>query len=642
MIKSQNSSEFPSKIDAYLGIPLSRITPDTVISRDIYGNALSIMTDDTWHLPQVKHHIRALDSISFSRFEMFNFKDEQSLYQVKLILIATIFRPSRRTGTFPSHANVLQIASALHKLYTHAQQHSLTLSELLNKPYIFEKHIEGYNSLISLRNTLSLINKITSESAFVISNKIKPTILKYIRATPEVSEQHPVIPGEILFKKISNYRKILEEFDFYFSRIEYLNDKVAENPNFGRPRRASPEPICEKQTFESAMNICGLGELVERSKISQLSSVGRYINRCYYAAKMLIHIYTAMRETEAYLLKENCLSRESELTYIVDGLTIKLTSEPRPAKWITSKDILLPYNSAMKIKGLIAKYFPKHLPPSDHLFISASYLPVFNKHEKSKHSKKITQPNLSPGKLEKDFPACIITEDIFNELLMIDPLRDWQSQSEFQPGKNWNLTTHQFRRSIAVYAAQSGLVSLPSLKQMLHHTLLQMSMYYTKGFSTAKYLFNTENPDIVDYFKAQTASAESCLFLKDVVFNPDKLHGAAGIWHERNSREKFKANIKENYKDTVQKIKQGLFSYRETILGGCMKTGECHDRAHHNFIACFDCSGACIQEKKLDRAIESQQKILELLPPGTFSFNTEAVKLEIIQTFRSKSAMAIS
>jgi hypothetical protein len=197
--------------------------------------------------------------------------------------------------------------------------------------------------------------------------------------------------------------------------------------------------------------------------------------------------------------------------------------------------------------------------------------------------------------MENTFPEVIITDGDYEELVMLDPLRNWAANPDFQVGQNWNLTTHQFRRSMAVYAAQSGLVSLPSLKRMLHHTLLQMSIYYTKGFATAKFLFSEQNPDLAEFFQAQTVNAEASLFLKDIIMEKAKLHGAAGTWYERNVKKEYTTNIVTNFQETLIKVKKGLLSYKETILGGCFKIGECKERAHHNYVTCLDCSSACIK-----------------------------------------------
>ncbi|WP_338920123.1 integrase [Pseudomonas silesiensis] len=636
-MNSNSAKKHPSNgSDAYLGIGLSELNDDTVISRNINGTIASIFKHNKWYTPQLSNHHLKTSWISFSKFNPKNKIEHESLKQAKIIICIKVFRPSRRTGSFPSHDGVTRYLRTLLKLYNFSKKHSLTLAQLFESPVEFGEYIQNMDSLIDIRFLQTLLNKMIEESIYPVSPHTLRYVEQIIRETEDESEQHPVIPGQILFKKMSNYNDLLTEYNSIADKIEELNFRVAANPYYGRIKQKSSDPALPNIPFEEAMDECGLSDLRTKYKFNQLSNIGNYLNKCYYAAKMLIHIFTAMREREAYLLKESCIERLSAETYIVHGLSIKLTKEPRPAKWVTSADILSPYESAMRITKLVKHFIPEHINTKNLLFLSVSYLPISSQYQKSKKNKRLTQATLNPIRFEKAFPPTIITSADYNELLMLDPLRNWQSQAEFQPGEHWNLTTHQFRRSMAVYAAQSGLVSLPSLKRMLQHTLLQMSLYYTKGFSTAKYLFGEINPEIVKFFKDHTTQAEASFFLKDVIMEQASLHGAAGTWYERNVKNSFLINVATNFKETLRKVQQGLLSYKETILGGCLKVGECHERAYHNYVACLDCSNACIKEKKLDQSIQIQVKIIDSIPEGTFAYKTEQTKLSILQFFKDK------
>jgi hypothetical protein len=116
----------------------------------------------------------------------------------------------------------------------------------------------------------------------------------------------------------------------------------------------------------------------------------------------------------------------------------------------------------------------------------------------------------------------------------------------------------------------------------------------------------------------------------------ETLHGAAGTWYERNLKKEFVTNIVINFQDTLKKIKLGLMSYKETMLGGCFKVGECFERAHHNYVACLNCSNACIKEKKLDQSIRIQATVVDGIPKGTFAHNTETTKLNMLNFFKEK------
>lgn len=637
-----SSAKFQYGLDAYMGIPAYLITPATVISRDIHGNILSVVRDIEWQTPMLRSHQNRKAYISYSKFKQSTELELKNLEQAQKIVAVWIYRPSSRTASYPSIDTVRSFLTDLRRLTNHATKKGLTLSELLEHPVHFESFIAKVKSYTTLRTFQMIINKVISEDIFTVSTTVTKILDRAIRDSDDESEQHPVIPGRILFEKIHQYTSLLHEYQANESGLAELNRRVGLNRFYGRFKRKSGDPNKPNVKFEVAMEECGLSEIRDKYEMRQLSNVSNFISRCNYAAKMLIHVFTAMREREAYLLKDGCVKKIGPNTYVVNGLTIKLTKEPRPAKWITSKSILLPYHCARSIAQLIKQYMPTRIDTQNRLFLSVSYLPIANEYKQKQNDTELYQGALNPNRMEETFPKVTITDEDYEELVMLDPLRNWAANPDFQVGQNWNLTTHQFRRSMAVYAAQSGLVSLPSLKRMLHHTLLQMSIYYTKGFATAKFLFSEQNPDLAEFFQAQKVNAEASLFLKDVIMEKAKLHGAAGIWHERNTKKGYVTNLVENFKETLTQIKQGLLSYTETILGGCFKTGECKERAHHNYVTCVDCSSACIKEKKLDQTILIQTKIIESIPEGTFAHNTEKTKLSILQFFKNKISKVIS
>ncbi len=45
----------------------------------------------------------------------------------------------------------------------------------------------------------------------------------------------------------------------------------------------------------------------------------------------------------------------------------------------------------------------------------------------------------------------------------------WREEKDCQIGKYWNICTHQFRRSLAVYGARSGVIGLGALSVQFKH-----------------------------------------------------------------------------------------------------------------------------------------------------------------------------
>jgi hypothetical protein len=87
---------------------------------------------------------------------------------------------------------------------------------------------------------------------------------------------------------------------------------------------------------------------------------------------------------------------------------------------------------------------------------------------------------------QRTFPT--ITQEDIVELKLIDPHRAWEAEPDFAVGAGWPFTRHQLRRTLALYAQRSGLVSLPSLKRQLQH--ITQEMEYTLALVTLICMMN--------------------------------------------------------------------------------------------------------------------------------------------------------
>src|SRR5258706_10613078 len=122
----------------------------------------------------------------------------------------------------------------------------------------------------------------------------------------------------------------------------------------------------------------------------------------------------------------------------------------------------------------------------------------------------------------------IIEEADLRELEQIDPHRAWRSEERFKPGIPWTFTSHQLRRSLALYAQRSGLVSLPSLRRQLQHVTEEMSRYYARGSTGAKDLIGDNKHHFgCDWQDAQPVSA-AMSYLQNVLLTDEVLFGAHG------------------------------------------------------------------------------------------------------------------
>lgn len=210
----------------------------------------------------------------------------------------------------------------------------------------------------------------------------------------------------------------------------------------------------------------------------------------------------------------------------------------------------------------------------------------------------------------------IISELDYKELVNSDDSRDWALEEDYQIGEVWPLHSHQFRRSLAYYASNAGFVSQASLKSQFKHLTRAMTRYYGNNFEKAESIFGFYNertgefelpPEhIIKEFRTGIPFNVADHVISDLLRSEEPLYGKTGSYTERQS-ERLRSGeviIEDVRTDTVKRVQKGELAYRETLLGGCTKVGECDNFMLGNFIGCLPCNDAAIKSSKIDREIE--------------------------------------
>lgn len=300
--------------------------------------------------------------------------------------------------------------------------------------------------------------------------------------------------------------------------------------------------------------------------------------------------------------------------YVI-GISTKQHSKAKPTKWITTDAILKPIDALTKINSILAP-FSSH---KDSLFLSTSVHPISNgrKDAKAGHFKK--------RNLEYRLDPVLITNEDILELETIDPLRNWRGDKKYQIGKPWHASSHQFRRSMAVFAAQSGLITLPSLKRLLTHLTRVMSQYYSKGCSAKNYYFALINPELTQELRKAKQEADGAMFIRDVYKSVERLYGARGrqLMKERNDS----VWLSETEEEMQRQAKLGLRSYMESPLGICTSAEPCDKRAHGNYETCPGCSALVAKESVMNETINIMRFDLEQLDPKSIEYRAEEQNL---------------
>ena len=368
------------------------------------------------------------------------------------------------------------------------------------------------------------------------------------------------------------------------------------------------------------------------------STVGEIFQLC----KLQIHVFSGMRDSEARHLPYHCTAIENgphgRKHHLIVGSTTKLNKGRRlRTKWVTTeregfRAIRLAQDFANVIYGVlgVTPNEAEDLRDDYPLFPSNDYLPWLQRHVLQERritaiGKKI--PHLDDSLLSRLCPH-IEKEDVA-ELEQIEPFRAWREEAEFAVGQRWPLTTHQLRRSLAVYANASGLVRLSSLRRQLQHITREMTMYYGRGSTFCKN-FTADDPagykkHVAVDWQGGAEEAAMLAFVRDVLNSTEPMFGAAGNFYERQ-RERGEVMSRE---EVSKQMKAGLLAYRDGPLGGCMRPGVCETRKGLNLVdtACATdgCKHLIGKHSKIVQTIRLKRAAMAHITPGSI---TEAMERE--------------
>lgn len=375
----------------------------------------------------------------------------------------------------------------------------------------------------------------------------------------------------------------------------------------------------------------------EKQLCHSLQTLKRILNEAMLVARLQIQAFTGMRRGEAEILPYDCLEisvnpSTKKKSYLIHGFTTKSSSGKKiPAKWVTCEAAVRAIKVAQTISSAIyeSKGFDstkKSKKQFFYLFVSTC------------SQVKNAPPFLdlwSYGELRNRLQPIIQDSDI-EELERIDPHRAWRSEPEFITGIPWTFSTHQLRRSLALYAQRSGIVSLPSLKRQLKQITQQMTSYYARGSHFAKSIANFEDHFANEWLETEPRS-QYLGYVLNVLENQGNIFGP----HQEKIIEKYtniEGEIIVDKTVLLSSFKKGLSAYCETILGGCVKVGPCNknpiDLLHIDCIK-SSCKNLVVDKRKLERVIKAETNFVTALSstnPESSMYRHELANLEVLNS----------
>lgn len=673
--------EFPLELKPDTLDKLSDGIPSNfIISRNVDGKPLSYFKDDSWNLKPYG----ARNNLNFNSWHK-NTDDElskQITIEIKTISWFLLFTPSInkaavKPNTFRAYINVLyclakigyRLGVTLEFAHTSTKFQVAFKSSLVNsfEGISFPKNHIGnmlskFHFLVNHHDTNKVFKwKIVPEEEL---EYISGLARKHIRKAAKNAKQTPLIPSRILSNflintetRIKKVESMLNEIEIFFQeiyskpflfcdshdqyksnvkRIQRTDRAIYENWSIDKNHSLSREDTIIKfgmQKFLDEFNI-GLKITYFKGFLSSIQSL----------CALIVLAYSGMRLSELEVIPFDCYE-EIEIKGFgkiscIYSHTRKMVKSNYSKKliWASSHQA----KNAIFIAQRIAKIFwltsmPSPFPEKNNhvpLWLSANFGSLNNQHLYEYQTSKIADFRRikHEGKDGENFnklEGLTIESSDINELVVFDAFRNWDEEERFSIGKEWPFASHQFRRSIAVYASRSGMVSLPSLGTQFKHLSQNMTALYAENSSFAQ-AFVYENGIIPDTHRVVTDFQYAAEFTKAVNFHEQVINaefmltGGRGTSIEISKNKNKLPRIMSSPAETAKAIHEGRMAYTETVVGGCMRKEVCASYGIDEIVPCiFNCADSVIGGdggKKLLKYISGLELGLDEMDPETMIY----------------------
>lgn len=659
-----------SMLDAQIELPAGACSPDRwevgdgielrldhVISRDAEGRPVSYVGDFVWdwtfYTPRKKKsllYFRYWVTISNKIIHESDLTPDRvaRMRELQYLMVLLIYRAEGKILGYRSFHIKLW---TLWKFARFAEARSCSVRDVLERAELLDCFLadvpdyEGYR-LIAWINFLRTLDSVTELGFEVAEPKRWKAFLKRTKQLRHNFRQYAPLPTAIygaLINALSDELDGIEAHkDQLFAALRAAIDEHAlfkeQNPNRGST--FGPHLVARY----------GLQDyLTNRGLKHSLDGLNVAVADVFAACKMQIHAFSGMRNEEAMHLPYHCMETvtgtHGRTHCLIAGVTTKLDgARSRRTRWVTTEaDGFRAIRLAQEFAKVIYESLGVKPGDSDEtrddypLFPSTQYLPW------GRRRSGLPKTHFSPSRL--NFVAAsdglrrklrpVIEEADIVELEEIDPFRDWRGEPKFEVGQPWPLTTHQLRRSLALYANASGLVRLSSLRRQLQHITREMAQYYGRGSAFAKNFLAEDTKAYKQHicFEWQDAEQEAVFlaFVRDVINCDEPLYGPAGTYFERQKR---RGEVMPE-KELKRQIKMGRFAYKDHPLGGCTNSGFCDKEKGLRLIGTVCATEACKnligKHSKIIKLIPLQRKVLSRLDPGSITYQMEKEELDALE-----------
>jgi hypothetical protein len=609
--------------------------------------------EDTWDLNLYKPVTSSVDYFFyFERFEQ-PFRDE-----MKQLCLLWLQHDARNVSSIKAC-----MPTCFTPFYTFAKNHNISIASALSDEQWISDFVTSASELApkTLEKFIAIIKRLRrfrlrGYCDFGPESDKLEVALAGCGKHPEGENQTSVIPSRIYCNLIAGLSDILKDFveNNIAEKVIALYARIDSLPSSGgrlgklhilSKNKTRPRKYKHPKTLESMMADLGLDSwLMKYGMKVNLLGLQAMVGATQLAAKIWIHLFTGMRHMEVNSLPYQCLStiesRGKDIT-VIHGRTSKLTGAGViPTLWITNDIVKVAVTAAQGLSRYFAAYHG--------LTVNEDVMYLFPRMGNIGKIKSIEdfEPEgmVQPEPLNKLLaliPGLIIEEEDVAELLQFQSFTP-DFRTKFKVGEIWPLTTHQCRRSLAVYTARSNRVSIGAMTAQFKHLTLQMQEYYRRGSLWAKDLLASDaqneyrkgNKSMVDLIELEERTKQYDDFEERVINEAGPLAGGAGSTFKRTKRSGEFAIIGEDREQTKRSFIEGRLAFKESPIGWCTKLDACDKIIITNDTQCVGCENSVFTQRdipKMERHIVYLQEVKQPYSKGSMFERHYAQQIDLME-----------
>lgn len=605
---------------------------DFVISRTATGEVVSRYKDDSWNMKMYDAQgVRVYNFVSWYKGSN-NPLITVIVEQMKRVQLARmyLFTRSRKPKSVAT--------TELKKLARLALKNNLSLSQLFENENLNCLLLPGFAELESnqMKMMLLLLKELFDLRVKHPDFKFAPTDHAIIEHMQALYDKHPkaqrddpqqtkLIPSRLYATFIMALNGELDTFNDHGDAIVAFYQRRKENPRFGAGVRET-RIYKDSVAWSDSISQLGLGSFFEKQSVTNWVDLLGYLSLIQTAAKYWIHLFSGMRANEARHLPADAYMKISaagaDIT-VLRGYTSKIAGQNHTETfWITTpiaEKAVVAARHVGTITALLCDFDESDL----------SQYPLFpalikkgNSHSAFKGAPVIGSATTARQKrLTARWPDLVVQEADIRELEQFDGFRDWRNDPDVKVGQVWPLATHQCRRSLAVYAARSGMVSVGSLGLQFKHLSEVMTSYYRRGSAFAlNFLQTDEAQGWLEELEYERLKSQYIDYEANVINSTSRLWGGEGNRIQAARDKGQPLIITTDRAMTEQRFRKGEMTYKLGPIGGCTNLEPCDKISFTSVFACIDCEKSILDD---DSSLKSIQRGLNNLKRGQSLFLPE-------------------